>query len=208
MAWVETMCRPTLVPLACPPILTDPTHQRIEAHSLLTYPEWHIVHTCQDYAAVITSRDSQDFSGRMAADFASFLQQVPWYRRRFADDAAALVEAATPVLRDRERAFALGLEFRAKAACAGLVVRAVAATAVDDPTIRSIVTGFPAALSTIDGGTVIVEHPKGVEIETPRHRAFIVILQGIAGAGGHPCRNRRKRRYHGHRAVRRTLGTG
>ena len=258
VAWVETLCRPTLVPSAYPPILTDPAEHRVEAQSLLTYPEWHIVHAYEDYAAVIAKGDPQDFSylksvwgfwdslcslsrasgehggfpwptkqmtytigvsftlelglkglyeetigrlfvmmrgpdpapldrlsARMAADYASFLQQVPWYRWRFADDAAALAEAATLVLRDRERAFALGLEFRAKAAYAGLIARAVANVGAGELTIRSVVTGLDAAtLSAIDGVTVIAKHPEGTEIETPRYAAFTVILQAIARAGG------------------------
>lgn len=258
VAWVETMCRPTLVPSAYPPIITDPAQQRVESQSLLTYPEWHIVHAYEEYAAVITKGDPQDFSylksvwgywdslcalseasgehggfpwetkqmdytigvsftlelglkglyeetigrlfvmmrgpdpspldrmsAQMAADYAGFLQQVPWYRWHFAEDAAALAKAATPVLRDRERAAALGLEFRAKAAYAGVIAQAVAATGKDELTIRSIVTGLdPAALSAIEGVKVIAERTEGTEIETPRYAAFTVILLAIAKASG------------------------
>lgn len=258
VAWVETLCRPTVVPSAYPPILTDPAQHRVESQSLLTYPEWHIVHAYEDYAAVIAKGDPQDFSylksvwgywdslcalsqasgehggfpwetkqmdytigvsftlelglkglyeetvgrlfvmmrgpdpspldklsAQMAADYASFLQQVPWYRWQFAEDAATLAKAATPMLRDRERALALGVEFRAKAAYAGLIAKAVAATGTDELTIRSIVTGLDkAALTAIDGVTIIADRAEGFEIETRRYAAFTVILQAIATAGG------------------------
>lgn len=258
VAWVETMCRPTLVPSLYPPILTDPGQHRTESQSMLTYPEWHIVHAYEDYAAVVATGDPQDFSylksvwgywdslcalskasgnhggfpaetkqmdyvigvsftvelglkglyeetvgrlfvmmrgparaplddlsARMAADYATFLQQVPWYRWHFANDAAALAQSATPALRDRERALALGLEFRAKAAYAGVIAKAVAATGADDLTIRSIVAGLDTGqLTAIDGIKVIGTRPEGVEIETPRYRAFTVILQAIATQGG------------------------
>jgi len=258
VAWVEPQCRPTLVPSQYPPIITDPAQHRTESQSLLTYPEWHIVHAYEDYAAVLATGDPQDFSylksvmgywdslcalsrasgahggfptetkqmdyvigvsftlelglkglyeetvgrlfvmmrgptrapldelsAQMAADYASFLQQVPWYRWRFSEDAAALAKAATPALRDRERALALGLEFRAKAAYAGVIARAVAATGGDELTIRSIVAGLDVtSLATIPGVTVIGERPGGIEIETPRYRAFTVIVQAIAAQGG------------------------
>lgn len=258
VAWNETMCRPTVVPSAYPPIITDPAQQRVEARTLLTYPEWHIVHAYDDYARVIAAGDPQDFaylkavwgfwdslctlsrasgqhggnpwetkqmnytigisftlelglkglyeetigrlfvmmrgperspldelSARMAADYATFLRQVPWYKWDFARDAAALAEAATPVLRDRERALALGWEFRAKAAYARVIARAVAGVGPDELTIRSIVTGLDkAALTAIEGVTVVAERPEGLEIETPRYAAFTVILQAIAAAGG------------------------
>ena len=258
VAWVETMCRPTLVPSLYPPIITDPAQQRPESRTLLTYPEWDIVHAYEDYATVVATGDPQDFSylksvwgywdglcalskvsgnhggfprdtkqmnyvigvsftlelglkglyeetigrlfvmmrgpvraplddlsARMAADYAAFLQQVPWYRWHFTEDAAALAAAATPALRDRERALALGLEFRAKAAYAGVIAGAVAATGSDELTIRSIIAGLDAGrLTAIPGVKVIATRPEGIEIETPRYAAFTVILVAIAQQGG------------------------
>ena len=37
-------------------------HHREEARTLLTYPEWHIVHTYDDYAEVIRDGDPHEFS--------------------------------------------------------------------------------------------------------------------------------------------------
>lgn len=124
-------------------------------------------------------------SARQAAAYAGFLQQTPWYRWDFTADAQALDDAATSAFRDRERRLALGLEYRAKAAYAGAIAGAVAATGQDALTLRAVVTGLTAeSLAEITGVTVIQQRPEGIEIETPRYRALTVILQQIAEAGG------------------------
>ena len=126
-----------------------------------------------------------DLSARQAAEYARFLQQTPWYRWDFAADAAALEAAATGSFRDRERAFALGLEFGAKAAYARIIAAAVAAAGQDQLEMRSVVTGMDTrALEAIGQVTVIGERPEGIEIETPRYRIFTHIAGAIAAAGG------------------------
>jgi hypothetical protein len=60
VAYVETLCRPTGTP-APHTSLVGPDWQRDEARTLLTYPEWHIVHAYDDYAATITTGDPHDF---------------------------------------------------------------------------------------------------------------------------------------------------
>jgi len=256
VAYVETACRGTPLADAYAPILPL-EHRRPESRTLLTYPEWHIVHAYDDYAEVIRAGDPHDFrtltsiggfwsslcalsqtaaahggigwetrqmvyvvgvsftvelllkaayeetlgraatwvkgpahapldalSARQAADYATFLQQVPWYRWDFAADAAALDAAATPAFRDSERALALGLEYGAKAAYAKIIAAAVAGVGPDALTMRSIVTGLPPeALAGVDGVTVVAERPQGVEIETPRYRAFTDIARVLAGRG-------------------------
>ncbi|WP_339106692.1 hypothetical protein [Roseovarius rhodophyticola] len=55
--------------LACIPKTKDatytailpPEHHRSEARTLMTYPEWHIVHAYDDYAQVISTGDPHDF---------------------------------------------------------------------------------------------------------------------------------------------------
>ncbi|MFD1343900.1 hypothetical protein [Litorisediminicola beolgyonensis] len=42
--------------------LLPPEHHRPEARTLMTYPEWHIVHAYTDYARVIEDEDPHDFS--------------------------------------------------------------------------------------------------------------------------------------------------
>lgn len=60
IAWVETMCRPSGDMVAHKP-LVGADWQRPEGRTLLTYPEWHIVHAYADYAEVIRTGDPQDF---------------------------------------------------------------------------------------------------------------------------------------------------
>jgi hypothetical protein len=53
VAYVELLCRPEgTAETGAVPIL-PPEHHRAESNTLLTYPEWHIVHAYEDYAAVI-----------------------------------------------------------------------------------------------------------------------------------------------------------
>ena len=256
VAYVELACQGEPVAATTQPIL-PPEHRRPESNTLLTYPEWHIVHAYEDYAEVIRTGDPHDFrylaaiggfwsslcsltrtsaslggpsedyrtmvhvigvsftaelllkaayeetlgriatwvrgeeraplddlSARQAANYAGFLRQVPWYRWDFSRDAAALEAARTGAFRDRERAVALGLEYRAKAAYAQAIGAAAAATGGDELSMRSVVAGLPAGeLARIEGVTVIGERPEGVEIETPRYRAFTGIARALAARG-------------------------
>lgn len=253
VAYVETMCRSPVQASDYVSILPE-ADRRPEGRTLLTYPEWHIVHAYADYAAVIRTGDPADFGflpsiggfwsslcalsrtagdhggidfptkqmvytigvsfsaelllkaayeetiGRIAtlirgetrsglddlsavqaADYAIYLQQVPWYRWDFARDATALQAASHPQFRDTERAIALGLEYRAKAAYARVIAAAVAGMEPDALTMRSIVTGItPGNLAQIDGVTVIADRPQGTEIETPRYRAFTDLAKVLA----------------------------
>ena len=237
--------------------LLPPEHRRLESRTLMTYPEWHIVHAYDDYAEVISEGDPHDYGffrsitgywsslcsltrasadhggvdwetrqmvyvigvsftaelalkaayeetvGRVftwirgetrapldemaaaqARGYATFLQQVPWYRWDFAGDADALQAAATDQLRDRERAFALGIENNVKAAYAGVIAEAVAGVGFDELTLRMIVTGVGRAdLQALPGVTVIAERAQGWEIETPRYRELTGLLAQMAEAG-------------------------
>jgi hypothetical protein len=58
--YVETMCRPEGTPIAHDP-LVGPDWQRPEGRTLMTYPEWHIVHAYADYAEVIRTGDPHDY---------------------------------------------------------------------------------------------------------------------------------------------------
>lgn len=240
------------------PLITDPEWQRAESRTLLTYPEWHIVHAYDDYAQVIATGDPHDFAylravagfwtalcpltsasaalggvtgetkmtiytigvsfsaellakalyeetlGRIATlvrgtdqraplddlsavqatEYARFLQQTPWYKWDFETDAAALNATKSDQLRDRERAFALGLEYTAKAAYAGVIEQAVAGIGADQLRVRSVVSGLPPEdLVRIAGITVIEARAEGVLIETDRYRAFTRILDRLAREG-------------------------
>lgn len=257
VAYVETMCRPEGAAVAHAPLVGQ-DWQRAEGRTLMTYPEWHIVHAYADYAEVIRTGDPHDFgflssvagfwsstcalsqasgphggfpwetkqmvytigvsftaellakaayeetlgrlfatlrgegraplddlSARQAADYAVFLQQTPWYKWDFNRDASDLEAAATDSLRDRERRLALGLEYRAKAAYAGVIAAAVAAVGEDQLRLRAVVRGLPeAALSALPGVQIIQTGPEGMVIETPRYRAFTRLADAIAAAGG------------------------
>lgn len=252
--YVETMCRGDGAPGPAAPLSTE---IRPEIRTLLTYPEWHIVHAYDDYAEVIRRGDPHDFnyaaavfgywsvlcalteesaqlgeidtetrhlvhvigvsftfemmmkaayeetigrlatlvrgplhapldnlSAQQAADYAAFLQQVPWYRYDFRGDAAALNRVATDAFRDRERAFALGLEHLARAAYADVIAHAVAATGFDDLTLQMVATGLPPeAFTAVDGVRLIAETDAGAEIETPRYRELTGILATWAAEG-------------------------
>lgn len=256
VAYVETLCRPQ-GPLAAHDPLVGPDWHRPEGRTLLTYPEWHIVHAYADYAKVIRTGDPHDFgflssiadfwsstcalstasgphggfpwetkqmvytigvsftaelalkaayeetlgrlftalrgdrsaldalSASQAADYAVFLQQVPWYKWDFTRDAAALEAAATSALRDRERLFALGLEYRAKAAYAKVIAAAVAAVGEDQLRLRAVVSGLPAeTLAALPDVQLIETRPEGTILEAPRYRAFTRLAESIAAAGG------------------------
>jgi hypothetical protein len=125
-----------------------------------------------------------DLSATQAAAYAEFLQQVPWYEWDFRRDELELRRAATDVPRDRKRVLALGLEYRAKAAYAGVIAQAVEGIGADQLRMRSIVAGLSAEdLAALDGVTVIGLRDQGVEIETDRYRAFTGILERLAAAG-------------------------
>jgi hypothetical protein len=252
--YVETMCRGDATPAPATPLSSE---TRPEVRTLLTYPEWHIVHAYDDYAEVIRTGAPHDFaflsaiagywsslctltresaslgeidtatrqlvhvigvsftfemlmkaayeetvgrlvagvsgpdraplddlSAEQAARYATFLQQVPWYRYDFRADAEALRAASTGGLRDRERALALGLEHRARAAYAGVIESAVAATGQDDLTLQMIVTGLPEdVLTDTEGVTILNRTDAGIEVETPRYRELTTILADWAAEG-------------------------
>ena len=122
----------------------------------------------------------------MAADYAAFLRQTPWYRYDFGHRTAKLWAApVTDVLRGWERRLALGAEWKAKQAYAGAIAGAVAATGEAQLTIRSVVAGLtPEQLATIEDVSVVSGPPDRVVIETPRYARFTRILAAIVARGG------------------------
>lgn len=131
-----------------------------------------------------------DYAAQMAADYAGFLRQTPWYKFDFDGHTSQLW--ALPVgssggaaIRGWERRLALGGEWKAKAAYAKAIAGAVAAAGQAQLRIRSVINGLePDALSQIAEVDVIEAEGNNVIIETPRYRAFTGILRQIAQQGG------------------------
>ena len=256
VAYTEAACRPTGQPAAYQAILPPEDH-RPESRTLLTYPEWHIVHAYEDYGRVVGSGDPHnyrflssisgfwgslcalskasgqlgevdtatkqmvyvigvsftaelllkaayeetlgrvfamlsgvdrapldDLSAAQAQNYATFLQQKPWYKWDFKGSAAALTDEATSTWRDRERNFALGIEYQAKAAYAQVIAAAVAQVGPDALTLRMIITGASKeGLDQIEGIKVIAVHDEVIEIETIRYRALTSLMQELANRG-------------------------
>jgi hypothetical protein len=122
----------------------------------------------------------------VAADYAAFLRQTPWYEYPFSRKAHELwAPPAGLSLRGWERRLGIGLEFNAKAVYAKALAGAVAATGQAQLVIRSVVSGVDATvLGRMPGVKVIGRRGDGVEIETPRYDLFTRILAGIARQGG------------------------
>ncbi|MET3854767.1 hypothetical protein [Rhizobium sp. OAE497] len=122
----------------------------------------------------------------MAIDYAAFLRQTPWYKYPFQPQIDKLW--AAPVdepVRGWERRLALGGEWKAKIAYAGVIADAVAATGEAKLTIFSVVSGMSAeALSAMPDVRVVSESANGILIETPRYDRFTHIVSDIAKAGG------------------------
>ena len=126
------------------------------------------------------------YAAQIAADYAAFLQQVPWYKYDFETAKAELwAQPVTSFARGWERRLALGGEFSAKSAYAGVIAEAVEAAGVAPLRIRSVVIGLDdATLASLDGVDVVGTTAKGLIIETPRYRAFTHILEAIIAGGG------------------------
>ena len=61
VAYIETSCAPKGEVEPYEALLPAESH-RAEGRSLLTYPEWHIVHAYEEYAEVIRTEDPHDFN--------------------------------------------------------------------------------------------------------------------------------------------------
>lgn len=73
VVYVELMCQPEGPPDVRASLLPPESH-RSESRTLLTYPEWHIVHAYDDYAQVIATGDPHDYAyGRAIAQYWSSL---------------------------------------------------------------------------------------------------------------------------------------
>ena len=123
----------------------------------------------------------------MAENYATFLQQTPWYEYPFKDAVTKLWAAAlNEPLRGWERCIALGTEWTGKAAYANGIKGLIGATTGDaDLEIRSVVKDItPEALKAIKDVQIVSTNSEGTIINTPRYGAYTDILKQIATAGG------------------------
>ncbi|TDT73747.1 hypothetical protein BDE40_2522 [Litoreibacter halocynthiae] len=251
IAYTETMCRGTPLEQAEARYITDPTWQRAEARTYLTYPEWHIVYAYEGYAEVLKRADPHNFPytkavtgfwsslcaltekadelgkagtdakltiytigasftlemlfkaayeetiGRiaswtsdtspqdkvemaMAADYATFLQEIPWYKYDFDAWYAKLMAAPTEGIRSYERRIALGIEWKAKAAYARIIAKAAGAVGVDKLTMRIAIQGVtPDDLKAYPEITVISGEGGTIIAEVPRYRTFTKLVEKL-----------------------------
>ncbi len=256
IVYVETACQGDASPRPYQALLA-PEHHRAETRTLMTYPEWHIVHAYENYAEVIRTGAPHDFGffksiagfwsslcsvtersselgeidiptkqlvyvigtsftaelalkalyeetiGRLfvllrgsqqstfdkltadhAKDYATFLQQVPWYKWGFTEANAELHNTPTQNLRDRERRFSIGLEYSAKAAYAEVIAGAVDATGGDQLTLQMVVKPSGSATTFPPPKTKVVNQiSQGVVLETPRYRELTNIVVEMADDG-------------------------
>ena len=133
------------------------------------------------------TKSPQDIVARdMAVDYAAFLRHTPWYAYAFGPWSEKLWAAPVDgIARGWERRLALGAEWSAKSGYARLIAGAAGAGTPAALTIRSVVTGLPAAtLAAMPDVKVVGEEASGILIETPRYARFTQILAQIAKAGG------------------------
>ncbi len=117
----------------------------------------------------------------MADDYATFLQQVPWYKYDFPAWSEKLW-AANPVgIRGWERRIALGLEWGAKTQYAKVIAQAAAGLGADELTMQIAMKDLPSDIDQV----TIQSTQDGVTIaQVPRYRIFTTIAQQIAQNGG------------------------
>lgn len=117
----------------------------------------------------------------MADDYATFLQQVPWYKYDFPAWSKVLWKADPVGIRGWERRIALGLEWGAKTQYAKLIAQAAAGLGADELTMQIAVKNLPESIEHV----TIQKRQGDVTIaQVPRYRIFTAIAQQIAQNGG------------------------
>ncbi len=116
----------------------------------------------------------------MADDYATFLQEVPWYKYDFDGWYAKLMAAPTQGVRSFERRIALGIEWKAKAAYARLIEKAAGAVGKDELTMRIAIQGAtPAYLESFPKVTIIRTEGDTIIAEVPRYRTFTRLVENM-----------------------------
>lgn len=119
----------------------------------------------------------------MAADYAQFLQQVPWYKYDFDGWTAKLWEAPVEGVRSWERRLSLGGEWKAKAAYARVIAQAVAAVGADELSMKIAVEDIDETwLASQPDVQVLSSDPLVAQV--PRYRVFTTLARNITAANG------------------------
>lgn len=128
------------------------------------------------------------FAHAVAADYAAFLRQTPWYAYPFGPTLARFWTEVPfergALVRSLERRVALTLEWSVKAVYAK-ALGALAGLSPAAGTIRSVVRGLDATDLAADSRIVVVERRADGDaiVETPRYRAFTDVIAGLAARG-------------------------
>ncbi|MEM7470317.1 MAG: hypothetical protein AAF340_03130 [Pseudomonadota bacterium] len=116
----------------------------------------------------------------MALDYATFLQQVPWYKYDFPKWSETLWQAEPVEIRGWERRLALGLEWGAKTQYAKLIAGAAAGLGADQLTMQIALKGPVPDLADI---TILSQDGDITIAEVPRYRIFTKLARAIAENG-------------------------
>lgn len=133
----------------------------------------------------LAGRSPQDrVEADMAQDYATFLQQVPWYKYDFPAWSDRLWAAEPVRTRGWERRIALGLEWGAKTQYAKLIASAAAGLGADELTMQVALQNVTAQqLAALPDVQILAETPV-VIAQMPRYRVFTDTAQIIADQGG------------------------
>ncbi|MEM8650381.1 MAG: hypothetical protein AAGF54_07625 [Pseudomonadota bacterium] len=134
-----------------------------------------------------SQKTQQDqYAAEMAQDYATFLQQIPWFKYDF--NAANDTLWNLPVentLRGWERRLALGLEWKAKSGYASIIDSSAGLAGAPQLRFRSVVKNLtPDQLSSINEVDIVSTTADYTIIETPRYRKLTRIIIKITEAGG------------------------
>ena len=129
---------------------------------------------------------SQDqIEADMAQDYATFLQQVPWYKYDFPAWSDTLWAAEPVTVRGWERRLALGIEWGAKTQYAKLIAKAAAGLGEDELTMQVALRDITAdQLSALPGVQTVSTEGDITIAQMPRYRVFTDAARIIADQGG------------------------
>ena len=116
----------------------------------------------------------------MAKDYATFLQEVPWYKYNFDAWTTQLWDQPVEGLRSWERRIALGLEWKAKAAYGRIIAQAVGALGADELRLRMAMSGAEIDQIESHPETFVLTENDVFIVETPRYRRFTRMIDSLA----------------------------